>query len=339
MLQSIYIILLALSLLFGAGYYAKDRALELYYVVSGENTEVEVASSTSIEVTSVAQEHEERKYALETEQKKEKASAEEEFENRAPSTEENKVVVTKISTTSISDVQSRKSTSLSPTSIETNVATSAGGQEENRAEKNIESKMESKMRTPPLKETSQEFIEIQPENSTPTTEETLTQSENTTVGPTISGVLSETNKHRTSEGLNALSLNAQLSSAARVKALDMFARQYFAHNSPTNENAGDVVANTGYSFLMVGENLALGNYKNSEVLVDAWMNSSEHRENIMRAQYKEIGIAIERGIYQGQEVFIAVQIFARPQSACPAPHKTTLSQIEMLKKDIAAISK
>jgi uncharacterized protein YkwD len=146
---------------------------------------------------------------------------------------------------------------------------------------------------------------------------------------TVSGTIIETNRQRAANGgLPALSFNSQLAAAAQVKADDLFARQYFEHESPTGEGPGDLAANAGYEYIIVGENLAMGNFENDAVLVQAWMDSPGHRANILNTQYTEIGVAVKRGVYEGYNVWMAVQEFGRPLSDCPQVSVSLKNQIE-----------
>lgn len=145
---------------------------------------------------------------------------------------------------------------------------------------------------------------------------------------TVMGVIEETNRQREAEGLAPLEGNAQLNIAAQKKVDDMFSRQYFEHDSPTGESAGDLIGDSGYEFVVVGENLALGNYKDDKVLVKAWMDSPGHRANILKNSYTEIGVAVARGTFEGRDTWLAVQHFAKPISACPAISSSLKSQID-----------
>lgn len=135
---------------------------------------------------------------------------------------------------------------------------------------------------------------------------------------TIAGVIAETNKHRATEGLAPLSMNTRLNASAKAKLDDLFARQYFAHSAPTGEGPSDLIQEAGYEYITVAENLALGNYATDAVLVQAWMDSPGHRANIMNGSFEEIGVAVGQGVYEGSRVWIAVQHFGRPLSACPS---------------------
>jgi len=78
----------------------------------------------------------------------------------------------------------------------------------------------------------------------------------------------------------------------------------------------------------VGENLAEGNFSDAKDLVDAWMASPGHRANILKADFKEIGIAVLEGEYQGNKAWMSVQEFGRPASDCPLPADSDKEQID-----------
>ncbi len=133
------------------------------------------------------------------------------------------------------------------------------------------------------------------------------------------GVFQWTNVHRQQAGLQVLLRNALLDEIAQSKVEDMFARQYFEHVSPLGEGISHVAEEFGYEFLAIGENLALGNYASDQALVQAWMDSPGHRANILGISYSEIGIAVQRGQFQGNTTWLAVQVFGRPLSECDFP--------------------
>ncbi len=136
---------------------------------------------------------------------------------------------------------------------------------------------------------------------------------------TVAGVISETNRHRSGEGLMSLAESAGLRRAAELKLADMFKKQYFAHESPDGKGPADVAQAAGYQYVVIGENLALGNFKNDIELVQGWMDSPGHRANIMNGQYREIGVAVGQGMFEGKLTWLAVQEFGTPASACPEP--------------------
>ncbi len=145
---------------------------------------------------------------------------------------------------------------------------------------------------------------------------------------TKKGIRSWTNKQRVRYNLRTLSENNKLTQSAQAKAQDMLENQYFAHQSPDGDGVSKLAARTSYSYLIIGENLALGNFKDDEALVTAWMNSQGHRENILKEGYREIGIGLIRGDYKGDQVWLAVQHFGTPKSVCNQPSKAIKNQID-----------
>lgn len=152
------------------------------------------------------------------------------------------------------------------------------------------------------------------------------------------GVLTFTNKARVDvASLPPLVRNETLDRAAQIKLDDMFSRQYFEHISPIGVGPADLANTVGYAYVVVGENLALGNFENDEKLVDAWMASPGHRANILNTHYREIGIAVGKGVYEGKETWLAVQSFGTPLSVCPATDMQMKTQIENNNAEIARV--
>lgn len=138
---------------------------------------------------------------------------------------------------------------------------------------------------------------------------------------TTLGTFEATNSQRKIYNLKLLKRDATLDKVAKQKLEDMLAKQYFEHVSPDGKGPADLAKEVGYSYVIVGENLALGNFQNDEALVEAWMNSPGHRENILSSRYQDIGLAVGQGTYEGKSVWLAVQSFGTPLSACPGVNK------------------
>ena len=124
-------------------------------------------------------------------------------------------------------------------------------------------------------------------------------------------LVSMTNSARGRNGLGSLSVNSRLTSAAYAKAQDMLANQYFAHTSPSGRTPWDFIKGAGYNYSYAGENLAIG-YSDASELYSAWMVSATHRENILNSNFREIGIAVISGTYEGVETIIVAQEFGAP---------------------------
>lgn len=147
---------------------------------------------------------------------------------------------------------------------------------------------------------------------------------------TISGVVDITNEYRKQNGdLHALKENSKLDFSAEKKLQDMFTKGYFEHVSPSGVGVGDLADQVSYEYIVIGENLALGNFKDDRSLVDAWMASPGHRANILNKKYTEIGVAVGKGQYNGKTVWMAVQHFALPKSACPSINDVLKGMIDL----------
>jgi len=121
-------------------------------------------------------------------------------------------------------------------------------------------------------------------------------------------LLDLTNQKRTALGLSQLKLNEKLSLAAAKKAQDMFANNYWSHTSPEGKTPWEFVTSSGYEYSMAGENLAK-NFSDSSGVVEAWMASRTHKDNIVKPGYKDIGYAIVNGVLNGEETTLVVQMF------------------------------
>ena len=149
------------------------------------------------------------------------------------------------------------------------------------------------------------------------------------------GVIDITNKQRVDNGnLQPLVENSKLNFSAEKKLQDMFVKQYFEHMSPEGVSVGDLGAQVSYEYIIIGENLALGNFKDDQALVDAWMASPGHRANILNKRYTDIGVAVGKGTYEGKSVWMAVQHFGLPKSACPSIDGVLKGMIELDQKNI-----
>ena len=137
---------------------------------------------------------------------------------------------------------------------------------------------------------------------------------------TIQKVLSQTNSERQKLNLPLLQYNDVLSQSAAAKAADMFANNYWSHNSPEGKTPWEFFKSVGYKYSIAGENLAKDFY-DTDGLLKAWMNSPTHRDNIVNTKYQEIGIAVVNGVLNGVKTTLVVQHFATPLDAAIAVKK------------------
>lgn len=152
-------------------------------------------------------------------------------------------------------------------------------------------------------------------------------------------IIAQTNIQRYNNGLlPPLLENAKLNAAAKAKAEDMFKNQYFEHVSPSLIGPGELVKSYGYDYIVTGENLILGNFESEQELVQLWMDSPGHRENILNDRFAEIGAAIIKGNYNGQTVWIGVQEFGLSLLACPAISIALKNEINLNKNKLDQMS-
>ena len=108
------------------------------------------------------------------------------------------------------------------------------------------------------------------------------------------------NQERAKSGLKALTYDWQLSRVARYKSQDMKDNKYFSHTSPTYGSPFQMMKNFGISYRAAGENIARGQ-RTPAAVVNAWMNSSGDRANILNASFTHIGVGyVEDGHYWTQ---------------------------------------
>lgn len=139
----------------------------------------------------------------------------------------------------------------------------------------------------------------------------------------VDQLLAGTNAQRQSLGLTPLTYNVTLSQAAAAKAQDMFANNYWAHNSPQGKTPWVFIQGAGYKYTVAGENLAK-NFATSQGVVDAWMASPTHRDNIVKPAYRDIGFAIVNGVLGGEETTLVVQMFGAGEAIAEAPQVKTV---------------
>ena len=112
------------------------------------------------------------------------------------------------------------------------------------------------------------------------------------------------NQQRTNNGLSALKVDSEVQRVARIKAEDMVTNNHFSHTSPTYGSPFDMLKSFKISYKTAGENIA-ANSSNSGA-VNAWMNSSGHKANILNSSFNYTGIGVVNSYKYGK---IFVQMF------------------------------
>lgn len=123
------------------------------------------------------------------------------------------------------------------------------------------------------------------------------------------------NQQREQRGVAALSLVQTLVKSALAHCQDIVKYDYWAHVNPvTGATPWQFISAAGYDYQAAAENLArVGPGENVRNVVESWMNSPEHRTNLMNAIYSETGVAACYGDQYGDgRTAVVVQQFAVP---------------------------
>ena len=117
-------------------------------------------------------------------------------------------------------------------------------------------------------------------------------------------VLTLTNTQREAAGLNPLSADPVLTEMAMLRAREL--EESYSHTRPSGENCKTVFGEFETDLRFWGENAAKGN-RTPEAVVEAWMDSPGHRENLLREDAEYLGV----GVWQDEDgILYWVQLFA-----------------------------
>ncbi|MBI2641152.1 hypothetical protein HYW87_00975 [Candidatus Roizmanbacteria bacterium] len=143
-----------------------------------------------------------------------------------------------------------------------------------------------------------------------------------------------TNEQRTKNNLSPLSFNEDLSEGAKLKAQDMFAKNYWSHYAADGKTPWDFILASGYQYEFAGENLAK-NFLFSQGVIDAWMASPSHKENVLREDYTDVGFAVVNGVLNDEQTTLVVQMFGKPLPSYLAKAPTKPPQNETVSTQIS----
>lgn len=109
-------------------------------------------------------------------------------------------------------------------------------------------------------------------------------------------ILELVNEERAKAGLNALTLNTELSKMSEARAREIAV--LFSHTRPDGSSWSTALQEYNISYIAAAENIAAG-YATPEAVVQGWMNSAGHRANILNPEYTEMGL----GYYTDSSVY------------------------------------
>lgn len=127
---------------------------------------------------------------------------------------------------------------------------------------------------------------------------------------TVVSLLDQTNEARSQANVAPLRLDEKLNAAAYLKAQDMIEGQYWAHVSPGGTQPWKWFGDVDYKYSEAGENLAK-NFYSTKAVMTAWMNSPEHKKNIVNTNYQDVGFAIVDGVIDNKAITIIVALYGK----------------------------
>jgi uncharacterized protein YkwD len=83
----------------------------------------------------------------------------------------------------------------------------------------------------------------------------------------------------------------------------MHDNRYFSHTSPVYGTPFQMTKSFGITYRSAGENIAHGQ-TSPQAVVNAWMNSSGHRANILNASFTQIGVGYVADGHYWTQMFI-----------------------------------
>ena len=124
-------------------------------------------------------------------------------------------------------------------------------------------------------------------------------------------VVQRINDIRREQGLPALEVDQELAGIARDYSCRMARQDFFSHTGPDGGTVADRVRQAGKEYRLVGENIARNTNARepAEAAVQGWMDSAQHRENILRRGVTETGV----GICRDGARYYFTQVFMQPR--------------------------
>ena len=122
------------------------------------------------------------------------------------------------------------------------------------------------------------------------------------------------NYERSNHRLANLEYSEALERSACAKAKDMIDNDYWDHVSPDGVQPWNFIQDEGLTYRRAGENLARG-FRDSQSVVEGWMNSQSHRQNILSKDYTHQGICVYKYFQYQQDSYrgaIVVQHLMKP---------------------------
>lgn len=115
-------------------------------------------------------------------------------------------------------------------------------------------------------------------------------------------VASEVNKERAAAGLSPMKFCDMINEVSILRAKECVTE--FSHTRPNGTLCFTALDEADVPYYTAGENIACGQKTPAEVM-RAWMNSTEHRDNILSSDFEYIGV----GVYYADGLYYWTQLF------------------------------
>ncbi len=118
-------------------------------------------------------------------------------------------------------------------------------------------------------------------------------------------VIKLVNQERAKVGLPELMMFPRLSKAANMRVKET--TQTWSHTRPDGREAFSIITDLNIRYNAIGENIAYGQ-GSPQAVVNSWMNSTDHRKNILSSSFKYLGVGVaeKNGTLYWTQVFLGV---------------------------------
>lgn len=124
------------------------------------------------------------------------------------------------------------------------------------------------------------------------------------------------NEARAAHGLTPLNIDLRLATAARRHVEDLAAHDHVGHEGADGSQPALRATRAGYPWTFIAENVAAG-YASAAEVVDGWMRSRSHRENILSERASHVGVGHVRRRGTSYDHFWAVSFGTAPDFTPP----------------------